>query len=222
MHRIVTALGLLLLMSAPIVPQKEFEPTAFERKTISDCSDKTAGDSELEQMSKCIGLIADPCVDAPNANTFTIVACNMRELTIWDGRLNEWYGQAQSRLKDDAAAAAALKDAQCAWIQFRDAKCGYWEKGYEGGTFASVATGNCTRIETGRRALELRSIFEDLDYLKTPNRAWSRHISRCRYARLSRSGCCRSSFQNGSSGYLPGALRPGRRQICPSPQIASQ
>jgi uncharacterized protein YecT (DUF1311 family) len=164
MHRIATALGLLLLMSAPVVAQKEFEPTAAERKTIDDCIDKTAGDSELEQMSKCIGLIADPCVDAPGANTFTIVACNMREQTIWDGRLNEWYGQAQSHLKDNAAAAAALKDAQRAWIQFRDAKCGYWEKRYEGGTFASVATGNCTRIETGRRALEMRSIFEDLDH----------------------------------------------------------
>jgi uncharacterized protein YecT (DUF1311 family) len=84
---------------------------------------------------------------------FTIVACcNMREPKIWDERLNDWYGQAQSQLKDDAATGAALKDAQCAWIQFRDAKCDYWEKRYEGGTFASVATGNCTRIETGRRA----------------------------------------------------------------------
>lgn len=132
MHRIATAVGLLLLMSAPVVAQKEFEPIAAERKTIDDYIDKTAGDSELEQMSKCIGLIADPCVDAPGANTFTIVACNMREQTIWDGRLNEWYGQAQSHLKDNAAAAAALKDAQRAWIQFRDAKCGYWEKRYEG------------------------------------------------------------------------------------------
>jgi hypothetical protein len=105
MHRIATALGLLLLMSAPVVAQKEFEPTAAERKTIDDCIDKTAGDSELEQMSKCIGPIADPCVDAPGANTFTIVACNMREQTIWDGRLNEWYGQAQSHLKDNAAGA---------------------------------------------------------------------------------------------------------------------
>jgi uncharacterized protein YecT (DUF1311 family) len=164
MHRIATALGLLLLMSAPVVAQKEFEPTAAERKTIDDCLDKTAGDSELEQKSKCIGPIADPCVDAPGANTFTIVACNMREQTIWDGRLNEWYGQAQSHLKDNTAAATALKDAQRAWIQFPDAKCGYWEKRYEAGTFASVATGNCTRIETRRRALEMRSIFEDLDH----------------------------------------------------------
>jgi uncharacterized protein YecT (DUF1311 family) len=137
MRRIATALGLLLLMSGPAFAQKEFEPTAAERRTIGDCIDKTAGDSELEQMSKCIGLVADPCPNAPNSNTFTIVACNT---------------------------AGALKDAQRAWIQFRDAKCGYWEKRYEGGTFASVAAGNCTRIETGRRTLEMRAIFDDLNH----------------------------------------------------------
>lgn len=164
MRRIATALGLLLLMSGPAFAQKEFEPTAAERKTIGDCIDKTAGDSELEQMSKCIGLVADPCPYAPNANTFNIVACNMREQKIWDERLNDWYGQAQAQLKDDAATAGALKDAQRAWIHFRDTKCGYWEKRYEGGTFASVAAGNCTRIETGRRPLEMRAIFDDLNH----------------------------------------------------------
>jgi len=64
MRRIATALGLLLLMSGPAFAQKEFEPTAAERRTIGDCIDKTAGDSELEQMSKCIGLVADPCPKA--------------------------------------------------------------------------------------------------------------------------------------------------------------
>jgi uncharacterized protein YecT (DUF1311 family) len=164
MRRIATALGFFLLTATPALAQKEFEPTAAERKTIGDCIDKTAGDSELEQMSKCIGLVADPCPDAPNANTFTIVACNMREQKIWDERLNDWYGQARAQLKDDAAAAGALKDAQRAWIQFRDAKCGYWEKRYEGGTFASVAADNCTRIETGPRALEMRANFDDLNH----------------------------------------------------------
>jgi uncharacterized protein YecT (DUF1311 family) len=174
MRHIATTLGVFLLTATTALAQKEFEPTAAERKTIGDCIDKTAGDSELEQMSKCIGLVADPCPDAPNANTFTIVACNMREQKIWDERLNDWYGQAQAQLKDDAAAAGALKDdaaaagalkdAQRAWIQFRDAKCGYWEKRYEGGTFASVAAGNCTRIETGRRALEMLAIFDDLNH----------------------------------------------------------
>jgi uncharacterized protein YecT (DUF1311 family) len=32
-----------------------------------------------------------------------------------------------------------------------------------GGTFASVATGNCMRATTGQRAIELRVILDDLD-----------------------------------------------------------
>ena len=156
MRRIATALGLLLLMSVPAFAQKEFERTAAERRTIGDCIDKTAGDSELEQMSKCIGLVADPCPNAPNSNTFTIVAYNMREQKIWAERLVR--PGAGSQLKDDAATAGAIKDAQRAWIQFRDAKCGYWEKRYEGGTFASVAAGNCTQIETGAHARDARHL----------------------------------------------------------------
>jgi hypothetical protein len=61
----------------------------MHRIVIDDCIDNAAGDSELKQMSQCIGLIADPCVDEPGANTFTIVACNMREQKIWDEKLND-------------------------------------------------------------------------------------------------------------------------------------
>jgi uncharacterized protein YecT (DUF1311 family) len=181
MRHAATALGFLLLTAAPAFAQQEFEPTAAERKTIGDCIEKTAGDSELKQMSECIGLVADPCTDAPGANTFSIVACNMREQKIWDDRLNEWYGEAQSRLRDDAAAATALKDAQRIWIQFRDATCGYWEKRYEGGTFASVATGNCTRIETGRRCTR------DARHLRRPRSLVELHPARTRAYRPARS-----------------------------------
>ena len=164
MKRIAIALGLLLLTRGAAQAQAEFEPTSAERATIAACLERTAGEPELKQMSDCIGLIADPCPDAPGANTFTIVACHTREQKIWDGYLNDWYGEAQSRLKDQPGAAAALKEAQRTWIQFRDAKCDYWEKLYEGGTFASVAAGDCMRVETGRRALEMHAIAGDLDH----------------------------------------------------------
>lgn len=160
--RIVFVLSLLAASSAALA-QAEFEPTAEERKAIADCLERVAGQSELKQMAACIGIVADPCPEAAGANTFTIVACHMREQKIWDGYLNEWYGEAEKRLADEPAA-AALKDAQRAWIAFRDAKCGYWQKRYEGGTFASVVTGDCMRVEAGRRALEMRAIFDDLDH----------------------------------------------------------
>ncbi len=164
MRSLVLALAFLVLAVAPARADPAFDPTAGERKIIADCLEQNAGADELKQMSACIGLIADPCPDAPGANTMTIVACQMREEKIWDGYLNDWYGEAVKRLKDAPDALAALKDAQRDWIQFRDAKCDYWEKRYAGGTFASVAAGNCMRVTTGQRALEMRAIFDDLDH----------------------------------------------------------
>ena len=64
------------------------------------------------------------------------------------GRVHRAYREAVKRLKDDPDALAALKDAQRAWIGFRDAKCDYWEKRCASGTFASVAAGNCMRVTT--------------------------------------------------------------------------
>jgi uncharacterized protein YecT (DUF1311 family) len=163
MRPLAITFTLLLLPATSALAQSD-EPTAAERKTIADCLDKSSSSDELKPMSSCIGLIGDRCADEPGANTMTIVSCQIREQKIWDDYLNDWYGQALTRLKDEPDAAAALKSAQRAWIQFRDAKCDYWEKRYEGGTFASVAAGNCMRVTTGQRAIELRVILDDLEH----------------------------------------------------------
>ena len=162
MRSLAVMLALLALNAAPALTQDD-EPSTAERKTIADCLDKNSGD-EIKAMGACIGLIGDRCPDEPGANTMTIIACQIREQKIWDDYLNDWYGESLKRLADEPDAAAALKEAQRAWIQFRDAKCDYWEKRYEGGTFASVAAGNCMRATTGQRAIEMRTILDDLSH----------------------------------------------------------
>ena len=164
MMRIALGFGVLAASCSAALSQPEFESTPDERKAIAACLERVIGQPELKQMAECIGIVADPCPNAAGANTFTIVACHMREQKIWDGYLNQWYGEVEKRLVDDPAALTALKEAQRAWIAFRDAKCGYWEKRYAGGTIASVVTGDCMRVETGRRALEMQAIFDDLDH----------------------------------------------------------
>jgi uncharacterized protein YecT (DUF1311 family) len=164
MIRIALAFAVLAAACPGASAQAEFEPTPDERKAIAACLERVIGQPELKQMAECIGIVADPCPNAAGANTFTIVACHMREQKIWDGYLKQWYGEAVKRLADDPEALTALKEAERAWIAFRNAKCGYWGKRYAGGTFASVVTGDCMRVETGRRALELRAIVDDLDH----------------------------------------------------------
>jgi uncharacterized protein YecT (DUF1311 family) len=137
---------------------------AQDRKALAECLERTAGEGDLKRMSACIGLIGDKCADAPGATTISIVECHSREQSIWDEWLNAWYEEAQGRLKDNAGASAALKEAQRAWIAYRDAKCGFWSKLYEGGTFASVAAGDCMRVTTGMRAIEMRAIADELDH----------------------------------------------------------
>jgi uncharacterized protein YecT (DUF1311 family) len=163
MRPLAIMLALLLLTATSVLAQGD-EPTAAERKTIADCLEKSSSSDALKTVSACIGLIGDRCADEPGANTMTIVSCQIREQKIWDDYLNDWYGEALKRLKDEPDAAAALRTAQRAWIEYRHAKCDYWEKRYESGTFASVATGNCMRVTTGQRAIELRVILDDLDH----------------------------------------------------------
>ncbi len=158
-----TAIAALLLIAATPALAENNEPSAAERKTIADCLATNTGD-EIKAMAACIGIIGDRCPDEPGANTMTIVACQMREQKIWDDYLNQWYGEALKRLAEQPRAAAALKEAQRAWIQFRGAKCDYWETLYEGGTFASVAAGNCMRATTGERAIEMLAILDELDH----------------------------------------------------------
>src|SRR5262245_34691102 len=123
MMRIAFAFGVLAAACPAAWAQAEFEPTPDERKAIAACLERVIGQPELNQMAECIGVVADPCPDAPGANTFTIVACHMREQKIWDGYLNQWYAEVEKRLADDEAALTALKDAERAWISFRDTKC---------------------------------------------------------------------------------------------------
>ena len=79
MIRIALAFAVLLATCSAASAQAEFEPTPDERKAIADCLERVAGQPELKQMAECIGVVAAPWPNAPGANTFTIVACHMRE-----------------------------------------------------------------------------------------------------------------------------------------------
>jgi len=66
--------GMILFAPAQSLAQDAFVPTEAERAKISDCIKRAASETELKQMSACIGLIAEPCVEAPDANTASLVA----------------------------------------------------------------------------------------------------------------------------------------------------
>ena len=158
MQRSAVALGLVLIASVPACAEDPFEPKPAERATIDKCLKRTADDDVFKQADQCIGLISDPCIDK---DTSTAVACQERETRIWDEKLNAAFKDARAHL--DAATGEALKEAQRAWIAFRDAKCAVSEKEYGDGTMATIMVADCKRTETGRRALEMQAIAVEAD-----------------------------------------------------------
>jgi uncharacterized protein YecT (DUF1311 family) len=115
----------------------------------------------------CVGATVEACVARPGGDTTVgIVDCIAAETAAWDSLLNEAYRAAMtaSRTADatgDVVAPAltreaTLRDAQRAWIAFRDAECRSRYAAWGRGTMRQIAGANCVMEETAERAIELR------------------------------------------------------------------
>lgn len=119
----------------------------------------------------CIGLTVGACTQRPGGETTVgMVDCINAETEVWDAILNEEYGTTMSLLREedetgDLAAPGmtregALREAQRAWIAFRDAECRAQYARWGGGTLRQVVGANCVMSETAERAIELRQMRE--------------------------------------------------------------
>lgn len=105
----------------------------------------------------CLNAAMSPCVNAPGGETtLGAIACASAALTAWDKLLNEYYLEARAGL--DAEGQLALRDAQRAWISFRDKSCDVWLAVFRGGSLGRQIRADCLRETTARRALDLRGI----------------------------------------------------------------
>ena len=86
-------------------------------------------------------------------STPEMVDCLMAQHAHWDKELTIAYQQA---MKDAVPAQKdKLREAERAWIQYRDANCGYYFAGE--GTIARINAAACMRDMTKARAAELSS-----------------------------------------------------------------
>lgn len=110
-----------------------------------------AADPELsKQHSACL---------AKAAATTDMVECITAENKRQDARLNTVYNALMATLS--TARKTQLRDAQRAWLKYRDANCAFYFDP-DGGTMARVAANDCVLSATADRAVEL-------ERLKTPN-----------------------------------------------------
>ncbi|MCD2469735.1 DUF1311 domain-containing protein [Jiella sp. MQZ9-1] len=114
----------------------------------------------------CIESIVNPCVKAlSNDSEDGVNGCYDREAAAWDDILNTTYkselADAESFDKDAKAnggepgAAISLKQAQRAWIAFRDAECSRLYARNMDGTIRFTVAAACQNRLTAERAIEL-------------------------------------------------------------------
>lgn len=164
MIRPALAILLLALPAAAQSPDGQPADPAADPAAVRVCHE---GAAPYDDAPACIGEAANACQDMPGgATTYGIVGCLASEDTTWDALLNEEYGLLRDDLRaadargtaQDMTRADALRDAQRAWIAFRDADCSLALSIWHDGTIRGPVAAQCRLSHTARRALELRNL----------------------------------------------------------------
>lgn len=92
--------------------------------------------------------------EAAQGVTVAMADCASAEIEVQDARLNAAYQQVMRGLEEGPR--QKLRDAQRAWIKFRDTKCAAESQG--GGTMDMLNGGSCILEATARRATELQAM----------------------------------------------------------------
>ena len=95
------------------------------------------------------------CMDQSGGVTVNMIDCIGQEHERQDVRLNRVYKTLMDTLP--AARKTALRDAQRAWLKYREANCHFYNDP-DGGTMARVQANDCFMTETAKRAKELEAI----------------------------------------------------------------
>lgn len=112
-----------------------------------------ARDSQ-HKASSCIGAVLIPCFQQPDAlSTAAMLECSSRELEVWDEQLNAAYKAALAEASP--AMAKALREAQRAWVTWRDLRCKVSALEQDGGSMEEAVTVDCLRTLTAAQAILL-------------------------------------------------------------------
>lgn len=109
-----------------------------------------AADADLDP-----GKEHDACMEKAGGVTANMVSCITAEYEREDKRLNDAYAALRGRLAE--ARHTGLRDAQRAWLSFRDLNCEF-RVDPDGGTMARVSANQCMLTMTTDRADELEGL----------------------------------------------------------------
>jgi uncharacterized protein YecT (DUF1311 family) len=97
----------------------------------------------------------DPCGNAVSQSELN--QCSGERYKLADSALNQVYKQVQGKL--DKAQWDKLREAQRAWIAFRDAECVAQSFPYQGGSMQALIVNDCLNALTKTRTEDLRRVY---------------------------------------------------------------
>lgn len=158
--------GLLVLTLAvpaaaqDAVPESGPRPGDIAEIDVCLTSSLEAGDAAEE----CVGIVSGPCMEAADgATTVGMMACMGRETQAWDAILNDQWPKLMQRARsldggavaqDQPGRAETLRDAQRAWIAFRDAECAHAYASGGDGSIRRILGASCLLDLTAERAID--------------------------------------------------------------------
>lgn len=158
------AFATLLTLPAPAMAQDVPTFTQDDSMVMVECieavRDIDAGGAETgARQADCIGAAANACMDEPDGSTtIGMITCLDRERDWWDGQLNAHYSSLMETLDQDRA--DALREAQRAWLDYREKACAFELQYWGEGTIRGVAYASCMRDATARRAETLAAYLD--------------------------------------------------------------
>ena len=126
-------------------------PDELEEKAGAEGRLAAAAEAARHSPASCIGVWSTACIQkAGNMSNAVLNDCYDQEAAAWDKRLNAAYGEASSRMEEDAL--ENLRKIQRAWITWRDATCGQPYLVFQG-TMAGPMEAWCRLDITARQAI---------------------------------------------------------------------
>ncbi len=161
----------LCLLAAPAAAQTTGFAATVPTAVVDPASVKACLADGGGPEAGCIGAAAELCMERTEGgfSTAGMSECTGAETGVWDRLLNETYRSLRADL-DGADArdkpsggqgidrSDALRDAQRAWIAYRDAECRLRWAQFQDGTIRSTIAAGCHLDFTARRAFELRDM----------------------------------------------------------------
>ncbi len=98
-----------------------------------------------------------PCPNAESQAEMTM--CWGRQYKAADATLNQVYRQLVAKLNEEEK--AQLKEAQTAWLKYRDANCEFVADQYKGGSMRPMIAAICLAEMTQHRTTELKTQIKD-------------------------------------------------------------